>query len=130
MDRNPLKEQATAAAAARKPYARPALRRYGDVRFLTRGTGVTANGDAGQMMMVTSDRAAKENLVRVGTHPLGIGLYLFDYRPAYRDAFGHGRQFGAMADEVETVLPQAVSAGPRGLKQVNYALLGIRPVVG
>lgn len=112
-------------ASPRKAYRRPELRRYGDVRRLTRGTGATANGDGGQQMMVVSDREAKEGLERVGTHPLGFGLYLFDYKPAFRDACGSGRQFGVMADEVEAVLPSAVSVGGNGYKQVDYARLGI-----
>ena len=74
---------------------------------------------------MTSDRAVKENIVRVGTHPLGIGLYLFDYKPEYRETVGFGRQFGVMADEVEAVLPQAVVMHPDGYKMVDYALLGI-----
>ena len=74
---------------------------------------------------MTSDRAVKENIVRVGTDPLGIGLYLFDYKPACREQAGFGRRFGVMADEVETVLPQAVVMHPNGYKMVDYALLGI-----
>ncbi|MEM8749193.1 MAG: lasso RiPP family leader peptide-containing protein [Pseudomonadota bacterium] len=35
---------------AKKPYVRPALVVYGDVRTLTKSTG-SANGDAGQSMM-------------------------------------------------------------------------------
>jgi hypothetical protein len=69
----------------------------------------------------------KENIVRIGDHPLGIGLYLFDYRPEFRDEWGHGRQFGVMADEVETVKPEAVSVHENGFKVVDYALLGIVP---
>ena len=72
-----------------------------------------------------SDRKLKENIVRIGTHPLGIGLYLFDYKPEYRESSGFGRRFGVMADEVETVLPQAVAMHPDGYKRVDYALLGI-----
>ena len=67
----------------------------------------------------------KENIVRIGTHPAGFGLYLFDYKPAYRETAGFGRQFGVMADEVEAVLPQAVVMHPHGYKMVDYALLGI-----
>jgi len=77
------------------------------------------------MMMVTSDRAIKQGLARIGEHPLGVGLYLFDYKPGFRDLCGHGRQFGVMADEVETVLPEAVSVHPNGYKMVDYAMLGI-----
>ena len=74
---------------------------------------------------MSSDRAIKENIVRIGTHPLGIGLYLFDYKPAYRETAGFGRRFGVMADEVEAVLPQAVVMQPDGYKRVDYALLGL-----
>ena len=107
----------------KKTYVKPMLKNYGHVRQLTQSTG-SQNGDAGQNMMA-SDRAAKENIVRIGTHPLGIGLYLFDYKPAYREQSSFGRQFGVMADEVEAVLPQAVVMHPDGYKRVDYALLGI-----
>lgn len=63
-----------------------------------------------------SDRRLKSNVERVGTHPLGIGVYEYDI---------HGmRQRGVMADEVETVLPEAVSEHPTGFKMVRYSLLG------
>jgi hypothetical protein len=73
-----------------------------------------------------SDRRMKERIVRVGNHPAGFGLYLFDYKAAYKDACGHGRQFGVMADEVEAVAPAAVGVDARGYKVVDYAALGIR----
>ena len=109
----------------RKAYQRPALRVFGSVHFLTRSGVATVNGDGGALMMVASDRAVKENVVRIAEHPLGIGLYLFDYRLKNRERYGDGRQFGVMADEVEAVMPAAVSVGPRGHKQVDYAMLGI-----
>jgi hypothetical protein len=62
-----------------------------------------------------SDRRLKSNIERVGTHPLGIGIY--DY-----DIFGE-RQRGVMADEVETVLPEAVMTHSSGYKMVNYGML-------
>ena len=76
--------------------------------------------------MMMSDPRAKENVIRIGTHSLGIGLYLFDYKPEYREQWGLGRQFGVMADEVETVMPEAVSVHPDGYKRVNYGMLRIR----
>jgi hypothetical protein len=77
-------------------------------------------------MSCLSERQTKSNIIRVGSHPLGFGLYLFDYKPAFRDEWGHGRQFGVMADEVEKVMPEAVVIHPDGYKMVNYAMLGIR----
>ena len=95
---------------------------------MTQGSGAV-NGDAGQGMMPPSgggsDRAIKQNIVRIGEHPLGIGLYLFDYKSDYRDVWGHGRQFGVMADEVEKIVPEAVTVGSHGFRTVDYALLGI-----
>ena len=74
--------------------------------------------------MSGSDRAIKENIVKIADHSLGIGLYLFDYKAEYRDECGHGRQFGTMAQDVEIVLPEAVSVHPRGYKMVDYGMLG------
>ena len=107
----------------KKAYCRPKLQEFGKLHLLTQGTGPN-NGDGGQAMMTAgSDRAIKERLVQVGNHSPGIGLYLFDYKPQYRERWGHGRQLGVMADEVETVLPDAVSVHPDGYKVVDYAKL-------
>lgn len=115
-----------ASAPAKKTYSRPILQAFGKVGRLTHGSATVGN-DAGLAMNKNqqSDRGAKENIVRVGNHPLGIGLYLFDYRAEFRDEWGHGRQLGVMADEVETVVPDAVSVHANGLKVVDYSKLGI-----
>jgi hypothetical protein len=116
----------------RTAYNSPELKFFGSISVLTKGqAGTKCDGvNSGSNNPKTdgvckSDRAVKQNLVRIGTHPLGIGLYLFDYKPEFRDACGHDRQFGVMADEVETVMPEAVSVHPDGYKQVDYAMLGI-----
>ena len=108
--------------ARRLPYSPPALRLYGKVKHMTEGSGGMGN-DGGGLMTKMSDRNTKENIVKIGEHPLGIGLYLFDYRAEFRDAGGHGRHLGVMADEVERVRPAAVSLHPNGHKVVNYGLL-------
>ena len=111
----------------KKAYAAPRLVRYGDVRTLTQtGSMGTTESMVNQPAKMPSDRSIKENIVKVGQSPFGVGLYLFDYRPAFRDLYGHGRQFGVMADEVETVMPRAVSVHPKGYKMVDYAMLGVR----
>ena len=70
----------------------------------------------GGYSLVPSDRRLKSNIVRIGTHPLGIGLYEYDI-------FGE-RQRGVMADEVEQVMPEAVTTHPTlGYKMVRYDLL-------
>ena len=115
----------TVSQARKKRYATPTLRVYGTVSTLTAGSNGSLPDTNTGAMMGLSDPRAKEAIVRVGTHPLGFGLYLFDYKPEYRDAWGHGRQFGPMADEVGTIIPEAVSVHPDGYKMVNYAKLRI-----
>ena len=108
-------------------YSPPVLTIYGSVTKLTAGGGATTIDAMGAMSAMASDRAVKENIVRIGDHPLGIGIYLFDYKPEYREQCGHGRQFGVMADEVESVMPQAVCLHRDGYKMVRYEMLGVRP---
>lgn len=67
----------------------------------------------------------KENIVLIGKHWLGFGLYLFNYKPEFKERYGQGRQFGVMADEVQTIMPTAVSRHLDGFKRVNYDMLGI-----
>ena len=114
--------------SSKKKYAAPKLVEYGNVRQLTQtGSSGSSEGSGGTGVMkpAGSDRVIKENIAKIGVHPLGIGLYLFDYKSDYRDQCGHGRQFGVMADEVETVMPEAVSVHADGYKQVDYSLLGV-----
>lgn len=73
------------------------------------GTGASA-------AMKFSDRRLKSEIVPVGRLPNGLPLY--DYT-----IFGR-RERGVMADEVEQLLPGAVSVHPSGFKMVDYAQLG------
>ena len=70
---------------------------------------------AGLMAAKFSDRRLKSNIEQVGTHPLGIGIYEYDI-------FGN-RERGVMADEVLSVMPNAVSVHPSGFMQVDYGML-------
>lgn len=116
-----------ATGAQKRNYTSPKLVEYGKLRHLTQAsTSGSSEGSMGSgVMKPGSDRNIKENVVRIGVHPLGIGLYLFDYKPEFRDTWGHGRQFGVMAQEVETVMPEAVSVHPDGYKLVDHVMLGI-----
>lgn len=64
---------------------------------------------------VFSDARLKSNIERVGTHPLGIGIY--DYDIADR------RERGVMAHEVASVMPDAVRKHG-DFYQVNYPMIG------
>ncbi len=117
--------------APRKPYVAPKLVKYGDVRALTQvSTMGSSEGSSGSgVMKPSSDRRLKENVAQIGTHPFGFGLYLFDYKADFRGQHGAGRQFGVMADEVESVMPEAVSRDAAGYRFVDYGMLGIRRTV-
>ena len=116
----------TEKASGKRTYEAPTLKVFGSVQAMTQGTG-PMNGDGGMgMMMAMSDRRAKQNVVEIGRHPLGFGLYLFDYAPQFAAEHGRGRQFGVMADEVAGIVPEAVVTGVDGLRRVDYRKLGIR----
>lgn len=113
------------------PYTSPRLTNFGQVRDLTQsGTGTTKEVTCGVIpyasrQKCSSERCVKENIVRIGDHPLGFGLYLFDYKQEFLERWGRGRQFGVMIDEVETVMPEAVFIHSDGYKRVDYGVLGI-----
>lgn len=56
---------------------------------------------------------------------MGVGLYLFDYKPTFREHWGQGRQFVVMAQEVEILMPEVVCVHPDGCLIVNYEVFGI-----
>ena len=124
---NPESESQNQEPKSRKNYTPPSLVIYGAVSGLTQsGSGTnTEQMTPGSTMRKPSERRVKENIVRIGDHPLGFGLYLFDYRPEHRAQWEHGRQFGVMIDEVEIVMPEAVSMDSDGYKRVDYGMLGI-----
>jgi hypothetical protein len=62
-----------------------------------------------------SDIRLKSNIERVGTHPLGVGIYEYDID-------GH-RERGVMAQEVMGVKPHVVHMHPDGYYMVNYGAL-------
>ena len=79
--------------------------------------GLFGLGGAGLMGagMMKSDRRLKSNIIRIGTHPLGIGWYEYDIAGM--------RQQGVMADEVATVRPEAVMTMADGYDAVDYGRL-------
>ena len=73
------------AAGTKLAYQSPTLTVYGSVRELTGGqSGTGTDGASGMSNAKTSDPSAKENAVRIGMHPAGFGIYLFDYKAELR----------------------------------------------
>lgn len=67
-----------------------------------------------------SDIGIKQDIELIGVLPNGVNVYEFEYKPEYRDTWGHGRFRGVMAQEVEHI-PGAVDIHPDGYKMVDYA---------
>jgi len=70
---------------------------------------------AAALPLAFSDKRLKSNIARLGTHPIGIGIYEYDI-------FG-GRQIGVMAQELLDVMPDAVHQHPSGYLMVDYGRL-------
>jgi len=76
--------------------------------------GAALMAPAGTFSMF-SDRRLKSNIVRIGTHPIGVEIYEYDI-------FG-GRQIGVMAQELAQIMPEAVHMHPSGYLMVDYGRL-------
>ena len=107
---------------AKAPYTAPRLEVLGSLRSATLGSGAMGADFSGAMTKM-SDRRVKEQVARVGLHPLGLGIYAFSYRPPFDEVHGSGRQIGFMADEVAAKYPDAVSTGLDGYLRVDYGRL-------
>jgi hypothetical protein len=70
-----------------------------------------------------SDIRTKEQIVSIGIAENGLPLYIYEYKPEWKDEAGHGKFIGYMAHEVEKVMPEAVITRPDGYKMVNYGVL-------
>lgn len=121
-------------AMAKLVYQKPLLHVYGAVHTITAGLAGSGTDAQGMFMDRTmSDCTAKQDIVRIGTHPSGFGLYLFNYKPEFRHTWlaGQGpdangfRYFGVMAQEVREFAPAAVTESAAGYLQVDYTRLGI-----
>ena len=66
-----------------------------------------------------SDIRLKEDIRRVGTNHLGLGVYRYRYKGFV------GEYEGVMAQEVEVMHPAAIRPLPMGYKAVDYARLGL-----
>jgi hypothetical protein len=66
-----------------------------------------------------SDVRLKRDVVRVGEHPLGFGIFGFKY------LWSDVEHVGVLAQEVTERMPAAVVEGPGGFLAVDYAAIGM-----
>jgi hypothetical protein len=69
-----------------------------------------------------SDIRMKENIEAIGWLPNGLPVYSWDYKPEFKDDeyCGHGKFVGVMAQDVEKLIPDAVTTRSDGFKMVDY----------
>jgi hypothetical protein len=77
------------------------------------------DGGGGQTA-IKSDIRLKHDIVKLGALGNGIGLYRFRY------TWSDQAYVGVMAQEVETIMPEAVQRGADGYLRVNYDKVGLR----
>jgi hypothetical protein len=88
------------------------------------GNLLSIAGTAAQVApLFMSDIRTKQNIVNIGNGKHNLPVYMFDYKPEWKDEAGHGKFVGYMAHEVEKVSPQAVRTRADGIKQVSYDLV-------
>jgi len=111
---------------AKAPYHAPKLEILGSLRSATQGNASFPPADGGSGMSMNtspSDRRVKEDIVKIGQHPVGVGIYRFRYKTPYAEIYGNGRRIGVMADEVAEKYPDAVSRNADGYLSVDYGKL-------
>jgi hypothetical protein len=95
-----------------------------------RQSGLTGLAKLGIAAFGASDKRLKENIERIGTHKLGIGIYRWTFKEMPEDfpeEYSHLAQWGeiangVMSDEVREIMPEAVlKAGKYDI--VNYSML-------
>jgi len=73
--------------------------------------GIAGVAGAG-MKMYNSDRRLKSNIVRIGEHPVGVGIYEYDIFDRH--------EIGVIAQELLAVRPDLVAMDSNGYLMVNY----------
>lgn len=86
--------------------------------LLLAAIAVAVSGDD-EPNVQTSDIRLKEDIRRVGTNRLGLGVYRYRYKGLA------GEYEGVMAQEVEILHPGAIRRLPMGYKAVDYGKLGL-----
>jgi len=114
---------AAASARGRSSMASMGPRGGGAPSFAGRGGGggaMRGGGGGGRGGGRRSDIALKHDIVLLGHLANGLGYYRFSYLG------GHKAYVGVMAQEVESVVPQAVTRGSDGYLRVYYEKLGLK----
>ena len=83
-----------------------------------------AVGAVGAVAPFFSDIRLKTNIKQVGKLDNGIKLYTWKWTAEAKKIVGDQAEYGVLADEVQEIMPEAVSRGSDGYLRVNYAAVG------
>ena len=86
-------------------------------------TGGTADVVSSLIANWPSDVRLKENITKVGSLDSGINLYTWDWNEEGKRLAGDTPTVGVLAQEVQQVMPEAVTRGDHGYLTVNYSKL-------
>ena len=83
----------------------------------------SAGGDIIETLIKYSDIRLKDNITKVGSLENGISLYTWEWNDEGKRLAGDDPTYGVLAQEVQEVIPEAVTRGNEGYLMVNYAEL-------
>ena len=73
----------------------------------------------------SSDKRLKNKIKLVGRLANGIKLYKWEWTEKGKEIVGNQVEFGVIAQEVEKIMPEAVTRGSDGYLRVNYSMLEV-----
>ena len=73
----------------------------------------------------SSDKRLKNKIKVVGSLANGIKLYKWEWTENGKEIVGNQVEFGVIAQEVEKIMPEAVTRGSDGYLRVNYSMLEV-----
>ena len=90
---------------------------------LLSGIGAGASDVISELIKRYSDVFLKTNIEPVGKLPNGINLYTWDWTEKGKELAGDTPTYGVLAQEVQQIIPEAVTRGEHGYLTVDYSKL-------
>jgi hypothetical protein len=90
---------------------------------LLSGIGAGASDVISELIKRYSDVSLKTNIEPVGKLPNGINLYTWDWTEKGKELAGDAPTYGVLAQEVQQIIPEAVTRGEQGYLTVDYSKL-------
>lgn len=96
---------------------------FGGAGGLLGGITAGASDVVSEFIKKISDVSLKTNIEPVGKLPNGINLYTWDWTEKGKELAGDTPTYGVLAQEVQQIIPEAVTRGEHGYLTVDYSKL-------